>query len=156
LCREYTSIFQLRTGIVRPFSVYGPGLKKQLFWDLYQKSIRASGNIELHGTGKESRDYIHVRDLVRGIAAILDKGDLKGEVYNLASGVETKIEEVVRIFFKALQIKREFHFNGNVREGDPLNWRANIGRIRQLGFTCQYDLNKGLEELAGWARSLNS
>ncbi|MHA4808296.1 NAD-dependent epimerase/dehydratase family protein [Flavitalea flava] len=156
LCREYTSLFQVRTAIVRPFSVYGSGLKKQLFWDLYQKSLNATGDIELFGTGKESRDYIHIRDLVRGIACVLDKGELKGEVYNLASGVETKIEEAVGIFFNAIQVKQKYYFNGKVREGDPLNWRADTGKIGQLGFSCKYDLHSGLEELANWIRTLNS
>lgn len=156
LCREYTSIYQLRTAIARPFSVYGPGLKKQLFWDLYQKSLNATGDIELFGTGKESRDYIHVRDLVRAISIILDKGPMTGEIYNLASGIETSIEDAVRIFFDALGSGKNYFFNGHTREGDPLNWRADVEKTGRLGFSCQYDLQKGLGELAGWAHSLET
>lgn len=154
LCQEYSNMYGVKTAIVRPFSVYGPGLKKQLYWDLYQKASHANGSIELFGTGKESRDYIHVRDLVHGIECILKKGKIQGEIYNLASGIETTIEDAVGIFMQALPNPPAWHFNGKVREGDPLNWRADIARISQLGFTPAHDLTSGLHETAGWIRSL--
>lgn len=154
LCREYCGLYGVRTAIVRPFSVYGPGLKKQLYWDLYQKVSHANGNIELFGTGKESRDYIHVLDLVRGIDCILSKGNVQGEAYNLASGIETTIEKAVSIFLQSLPTHPGWHFNGKVREGDPLNWRADISRITQLGFAPAHNLESGLREVAVWIRSL--
>ena len=156
LCREYHFLYHLRTAMVRPFSVYGPGLKKQLFWDLYQKTLNTNGRIELFGTGRESRDYIYVEDLVRGLEFILEKGKLEGEIYNLASGLETTIEEAVMHFFGALQLKPDHYFNGKVREGDPLNWRADVSRMQELGFSCKYNLPKGMERLATWIRSLKT
>lgn len=155
LCKEYTLIYGLRTAVVRPFSVYGNGLKKQLFWDLYQKSRNTTGKIELFGTGKESRDYIHVVDVVNAIDCVLKNGSLTGEAYNLASGVETSIEQAVQFFFNALSPTQEYYFNGRVREGDPLNWRANIGKIKKLGFSGKHDLSSGMKELAKWLHSLD-
>jgi UDP-glucose 4-epimerase len=156
LCKEYTAIYNVKTAITRPFSVYGPGLKKQLFWDLYQKVLNANGAIELFGTGNESRDYIHVRDVVRAIDCVITSGDLNGEVYNLASGRETTIAESVGYFMSALPDKKiQYQFNGKVREGDPLNWRADISRMSRLGFTAQHDLQEGLNEVAAWLQSIN-
>src|ERR1017187_1769973 len=37
ICKEFTQIYKVNTAIVRPFSVFGIGLKKQLIWDLLQK-----------------------------------------------------------------------------------------------------------------------
>ncbi|MDX2049448.1 MAG: hypothetical protein SFU87_21860, partial [Chitinophagaceae bacterium] len=101
------------------------------------------------------RDYIFVKDLVRGIDAVLQQGAMQGEVYNLASGIETRIEEAVQTYFDALQIKPAYRFNGTIREGDPLNWRADISRIKQLGFSLQYNLSSGLSELAKWVKEVN-
>jgi len=39
ICQEYFRLYNIRSLIVRPFSVYGPGLRKQLFWDLYGKAF---------------------------------------------------------------------------------------------------------------------
>ena len=153
LCDEYTSVYHLRTAIIRPFSVYGEGLKKQLFWDLYQKLL-SKKDILLHGTGKESRDFINVRDLVRAIECVIQKGNMNGEVYNLASGIETTIKEAVTIFFDQWEKKYTYNFNGVVREGDPLNWRADTNQLKKLGFDPAIDLPTGLKALTDWMKSL--
>jgi UDP-glucose 4-epimerase len=156
LCKEYSSIYSLNLAVIRPFSVYGIGLKKQLFWDIYHKIENSTSTIELHGTGLESRDFIHVHDLIQAIDFILKKGSLRGEVYNLASGVETTIQEVVDIFISTLKHPVSYRFSGKVRAGDPLNWRADITRIRELGFTPSYTLRNGLLEVSGWLQQLNN
>lgn len=154
LCGEYTAVYKVRTAIVRPFSVYGAGLKKQLFWDLYQKSRDSSKKLELYGTGKESRDFIHVRDLVRSVDLIIQKGPLEGEIYNIASGTECTIEKAVSIFFGATRHQPDYFFNGKGREGDPLNWRADIGKLSGLGFEPTIDLATGLQEVVQWMQSI--
>ena len=154
LCNEYASVYHLNTSIIRPFSVYGEGLKKQLFWDLFQKIQNYDGPITLHGTGKESRDFIYIRDLVRAIDCVINNGRMKGEVYNLASGNETTIEEAVTIFFNQWGKKSAYTFNGVAREGDPLNWRADIRQVSDLGFVPEINLETGLASLATWMKTL--
>ena len=154
LCREYTSIFHLRTAIIRPFSVYGPGLKKQLFWDIHQKLLAATGKIELSGTGNESRDFIYIGDMVKAVDLIIRKGALQGECYNIASGAECTIEKAVKTFIEATGIQTGCFFNGKVREGDPLNWRADISKLTLLGFKPDVELQQGLKLVANWMQTL--
>jgi dTDP-glucose 4,6-dehydratase/UDP-glucose 4-epimerase len=154
LCQEYTSVYNLRTAVIRPFSVYGMGLKKQLFWDLHQKSRGNKNKIELFGTGKESRDFIHVEDMVSAVDLIIRNGKLQGECYNIASGNECTIEAAVSVFFQATGRDTGFYFNGKVREGDPLNWRADISKLTELGFKPATDLATGLQGVVKWMKSL--
>jgi nucleoside-diphosphate-sugar epimerase len=154
ICREYSTVYNLPIAIVRPFSVYGTGLKKQLFWDLFQKIKNCNGNVELHGTGKESRDFIHVKDLVKAVALILEKGSLTGEVYNLASGEETTIANVVKMFVSTLKEPPICSFNGVVRSGDPLNWCADMSKLQELHFVPDYKINDGMQEISTWLQSL--
>lgn len=153
LCREYVSIYGLFISIVRPFSIYGPGLRKQLFWDTYQKYRDGNGTIDMWGTGKESRDFIHISDVVKAFHLLLRKAPMKGECYNLASGSETNIEDAVAMLCGNFSMKAEIRFNGMVREGDPLNWRADIDKIRLLGFRQEIGLEEGLRGLAAWLES---
>ena len=51
--------------IIRLFSVYGNGLKKQLLWDACNKIINAKTEVEFWGTGEETRDFIHVDDVLK-------------------------------------------------------------------------------------------
>lgn len=154
LCTEFTRIYNLRIAIVRPFSVYGPGLRKQLFWDLYGKLSNTSEQPTLFGTGKESRDFVYVEDLVRAMALILEKGALNGEVYNIGSGLETTIEEAVALYLKALGLHTTYTFNKVVREGDPLNWKACIKRLEDLGYKPEISLAEGLTRLAAWIKTI--
>jgi UDP-glucose 4-epimerase len=154
LCKEYSAVFGLNTAVARPFSVYGPGLKKQLFWDVYQKQKNVHPTIALLGTGKESRDYIYVEDLIHALDCILLRGEMRGEVYNVASGYETTIGEAVSLFLLALNSKKTMLFDGTMRVGDPLNWLADISKLQQLDFKAKIDLKEGIIELAEWITSV--
>jgi UDP-glucose 4-epimerase len=155
LCREYTRLFGLKTVILRPFSVYGPGLRKQLFWELHQKYNLAKDHIELWGTGKESRDFIFIKDLVLAIDAVLKHGDHSGEVYNIASGRETSIEEIASSLLSCYTRKLQIKFNQQVRPGDPLNWRADISRLERLGFKPSFSTDQGIRQVAEWLNALH-
>lgn len=155
ICHEYTSIYHIRTGIIRPFSVYGPHLKKQLFWDLYTKCKTAVNNqVTLWGTGNETRDFIFITDLVLLVDLLVKQAPMQGEIYNVAAGKETSIAEIVRLFKEKLFPGIHVTFNQQVREGDPLNWRADISKITELGFTQTVPLEAGMEKLVQWLRSL--
>src|SRR4029077_722043 len=70
LCQEYSQVFGLHTAVVRLFSVYGEGLRKQLLWDCAGKLVAPGERIELGGTGEEVRDWVHVDDAVAMLAGI--------------------------------------------------------------------------------------
>ena len=76
LCELYYSQFKIPTASLRIFSAYGPGLQKQLFWDLYQKHT-SKKPIVLYGTGQESRDFIFIDDVIQAIALVLEKASFK-------------------------------------------------------------------------------
>jgi UDP-glucose 4-epimerase len=156
ICKEFATLYHMQIGILRLFSVYGPGLKKQFFWDLHNKirKINKGEVIELFGTGNESRDYIHVEDVVRAIEIIADRGELDGTAYNVASGKETSIKHAANSFFRLYGSASDFRFNGHIREGDPLNWRADINRISKLGFTVNIDVEDGLKGVVSWLQSV--
>lgn len=155
ICKEYTQIYQLNTVITRPFSVYGPGLKKQLLWDVFQKIIKSDQILELWGTGNESRDFIYITDLVRAIDLILINGEFKGEAYNIASGKETTIKEIINLLLNTLKKKTALNFNQQVKKGDPLNWHGDIKRIKEIGFEPEITEEVGIKYLSEWLTDLN-
>jgi UDP-glucose 4-epimerase len=156
LCKEYSSLYGINVAVIRPFSVYGIGLKKQLFWDVFNKIKNSTGIVELHGTGMESRDFIHVHDLTEAIDVIVQNGQLKGEVYNLASGTETTIKEAVELFIKTLNEPVKYRFTEKARAGDPLNWRADVTRIQSLGYKTRFTLESGLQGVSRWLQQLKT
>jgi UDP-glucose 4-epimerase len=154
LCKEYVALYGLQIAIMRPFSVYGPGLRKQLLWDIFQRS-RNEQLISLWGTGNESRDFIYITDVVNAFDLVLQHGEMQGEVYNLASGIETSITDMSKALCELIDPQLQISFNGNVRTGDPLNWKACTDKISSLGFAPQTSLAEGLQQTAAWMKQLN-
>jgi UDP-glucose 4-epimerase len=151
LCREYATIYNSKIAILRPFSVYGTGLKKQLFWDVYNK-IKKNEPFELFGTGNETRDFIHVSDLVYLIDLIIKKGSFAANVYNAGNGVATSIREVVDTFIVLTGSNLSYTFNNQVKSGDPIYWQADINTIKELNYFQKTSITDGLNEYIQWAK----
>jgi dTDP-glucose 4,6-dehydratase/UDP-glucose 4-epimerase len=152
LLKEYHRFFNIATCNLRIFSAYGPGLRKQLFWDLFQKS-KQQENIKLFGTGEESRDFIYIDDLLEALQYIINQAPFDGESYNIASGKEIKIKEVAETFFTKLNPNLRYQFSGEQKIGDPDNWVADISKLKALGFKPKHSLSSGLEETVQWITS---
>lgn len=151
LCKEYTTFFGLKCQSLRIFSAYGPGLKKQLFWDVYQKTKEFPEGFQMFGSGMESRDFIYIKDLVRAIELIFRDPSVLNPVINIASGIETTISRAVHEFANVLGFSIEkIDFCGESRATDPQNWKADIENLKKLGFKPDYSLKDGLKEYAQW------
>lgn len=151
VCKKFTALYNIPTISLRIFSVYGEGLRKQLFWDIYQK-IRMSNIITLFGTGNESRDFIHISDLVKAIDVVIRNAKFQGEVYNVSSGNETSIKEAAEIFCTLYNKELKVNFGGESKSGDPINWRADITKLKKFGFVPKVELSEGLEKYVSWLK----
>jgi len=151
ICKEYHCLYNIQTVSLRLFSVYGEKLRKQLFWDIYQKCLR-SKEIELFGSGNETRDFIYIDDLVVAIDHIIGYCTFNGEAINVSSGVETTIKEAAEIFCSEIDPSISISFNKIVKPGDPLNWKADLSILNGLGFNHKYSIEKGLRNTAKWLK----
>lgn len=149
LCKYFAKNYGMPIKVARIFSAYGAGLKKQIFWDMHKKAME-TGRLDMFGTGNESRDYIHVNDVVESIflMATVESDNI---VFNVANGEELTIRSVTETFAKYAGISNDnIAFNGVVREGDPLNWRADISKIQKLGYKKSVTMEEGLKDYCEW------
>ena len=156
---HYARVLKLNVTAFRIFSVFGPGLKKQIVWDVGQRALTAmhgkESKIVLSGTGNESRDFIYIKDLCKAVLMVIAHGSNQStEIYNLASGTESRIAEVAECLVQKLKLPLEVSFNGKARKGDPTNWRADISKLKAVGFQADYTLEAGLKEIATWMNKL--
>jgi len=151
ICKEFHKYFGLHTCSLRIFSAYGNGLKKQLFWDLYQKTL-SNQTLTMYGTGNETRDFIYILDLLQAIELIIKKGDFESNIYNVANGEEISILEATQTFKEIINPKIKIQFNQQAKLGDPLNWKADITCIKAMGYKPQYTLQHGLTAYYQWIK----
>jgi UDP-glucose 4-epimerase len=149
LCREFSQVYGLHTASLRIFSAYGPGLRRQVVWDIFQKAV-TSPTLRLQGTGNESRDFIHAEDISGAVMAVVNNGLFEGEVYNVATGREVKISELAEIILTSLGMKKPIEFDGVVPVGVPQNWMADISKLHLLGFSPAVALEQGIKDFVDW------
>lgn len=150
ICAEFASIYDIPTASARIFSAYGPGLRRQVVWDIIQKAVTKS-HITLQGTGLESRDFIHASDIAKAIGLIGRNALMEGEVYNVANGIEVTIKELAEMIVSKLPSQVTIDFDGKVPKGVPHNWRSDNSKIQRLGFETDISLSEGLGQVVKWA-----
>lgn len=151
ICKEFSEFWNLKTCCIRIFSAYGPRLKKQILWDIFQKAL-TNQQVELFGTGNETRDFIFISDVVNIIKCVMSESDFKADIVNAGNGKQISISEVAHLMLQALGIKKEIVFNQIVRSGDPLNWEANIVRAMKMGYEQRIDIETGINKYVLWLK----
>ena len=149
ICKEFYQFFNIPTCSLRIFSAYGEGLNKQLFWDLYKKTKKEE-EIVLFGTGRESRDFIYILDLLNAIELVANNSRFEGENINIGNGEEVFIEDCVSEFYDFFEKKIAYKFSGKNRPGDPNNWIADITTLKEIGYKRNYSLKEGLQNYYRW------
>jgi UDP-glucose 4-epimerase len=154
ICSEYYNLYKIPITIIRIFSIYGTGQRKLLLWDICNK-LMLKNEIQLFGTGLESRDYIHIQDFASLIDCIIKVDYFQGDVINAGSGKETTIREIADIFSRYYKGTKKISFSGNARNGDPSNWKSDISKAKSLGFNSITQLDAGIIEYIQWFNSIN-
>lgn len=137
------------TVALRIFSAYGPGLSRQVLWEIASQ-FATKGKATLKGSGRETRDFIHAADVAKAVRLVVEKAPFQGEIYNLATEQETSIRDAAEILGGFFGKPESIVFEGGKTPGDPERWVADCTRIRELGFEPSVPLQQGLYGLAEW------
>ena len=136
--------------IVRLFSVYGEGFRKQLLWDACRKIT--AGHVEFFGTGDESRDWLHVSDTAELIHHAIDHASTACPIVNGASGQRTSVRSILNTLLGELSPGTHPQFCGTIRPGDPLHFHADIQQALEWGWCPTVPWTEGIRRYAAWFR----
>lgn len=150
LCKSYSEKFELKISVVRLFSVYGIGLKKQLLWDAVNKISSSREHAIFWGTGQETRDFIHIGDVVKIFEALTCQTD-DFTIINGGSGKKIAISDVVKKINFLLDHDVEILFNNKISHGNPIYYWASIARLESIFKGDFKDIDQGLAEYVRWA-----
>ncbi|ULA64986.1 MAG: Epimerase domain-containing protein [Nitrospira sp.] len=150
LCRMYGAQYGVSSVVVRFFSVYGCGLRKQLLWDACIKASR--GEVEFGGTGEETRDWLDVTDAAELVLQSVEQASSGRPVANGGTGQSVSIRAVLEELFRGLGRQANPAFSGIVRVGDPKHYRADISTAQQWGWLPKVGWREGVRAYAEWFR----
>jgi nucleoside-diphosphate-sugar epimerase len=148
-----------RVVIFRPHNVYGPDMGREHVIPQFALRIRelsreAAETIRfpIQGTGRESRSFIYIDDLIDGIVRIIDRGEHLG-IYHVGTDTEVTIADLAR------QIGRYFGHDleivpGELSPGSTARRCPDISKMRALGFEPRVSLTEGLASTLQWYCSI--
>jgi dTDP-L-rhamnose 4-epimerase len=147
--------YGIPTVALRFFNVYGPG---QALSNPYTgvAAIFASRLINgrapvIFEDGRQSRDFIHVSDIVQGIVLALESDDAIGAAINLGTGRVTTVDDIAQVLAKGLGVDVEPERPSQYRAGDIRHCYADTSRAESLlGFRAAVGLEEGMTGLIGW------
>ena len=147
--------YGIPTVALRLFNVYGPGQSLNNPYTgvaaIFASRLLNGQAPVIFGEGTQTRDFVHVRDIVQGICLALD-GSCPTGAYNVGTGAATSILDLAERLARALDFTGEIGPSGRVRAADVRHCVADIGKIQKvLGFSPQVPLDTGLRDLVAWA-----
>ncbi|SMF42166.1 UDP-glucose 4-epimerase [Azospirillum oryzae] len=151
VCRQGAERYGIRFSVIRFFSLYGAGLRKQLFWELGNRLLQGATRLELAGTGDETRDFLSVSDAVALILALHDRQCAGLSIVNGGSGTPTSIATAIATLQAALGTEVPVVFTGEVRSHDP---RHQCAALPVLDWMPSTTLDRGLTAYATWLKGL--
>lgn len=146
--------------IVRPSNIYGPydyfDERAHVIPALIQKAID-NEVIEVNGSGEESREFIYVKDIAKGMLAALEDGH-HGAAYNLGTNGNTAItmKDLIALIQQATDTThKEVRFSSQYDAGDQKRWSNALKAQEELGWWYETELADGLTETVRWYASLH-
>ena len=152
ICKSYAQCFDINVSIVRLFSIYGEGLKKQLLWEACNKIMQADKKVLFFGTGNETRDWLHVNDVATLVMKIATTSATnKFQIYNGSVGVRITVRDILFILRDLLgKNEIEIEFNQQYKEGDPQFYLGCTQKIVGTGWSHTIQIEEGLKKYVNW------
>lgn len=160
-CRAYREQHGLECAVVVPANLYGPGDhfeedRSHVVAALvrrYVEAAEAGGERVVNwGSGRPTREFLHVRDAARGIAMAAEGPDDPHPV-NLGTGIETPVADLARRIARAAGFRGATEWDAERPEGTSRRVLDVRRAERLLGFRAEVGLDEGLTETVEWYRA---
>ena len=145
--------------ILRLQNVYGEGQSLinpyTGILSIFSNRILTNSNIEIFEDGQQTRDFVHVSDVVSIIKKIIDD-EVKNKllIYNVGSGSSTKIIDVVETLYRYFKKKKNYKINGKHRKGDIRHNFSDISKIKNdYKFSISVDFKQGINRYIDWVKN---
>jgi dTDP-L-rhamnose 4-epimerase len=158
MCLVTGAAYGIPTVALRFFNIYGPG---QALSNPYTGVAAIFASRLLNGRsplvfedGEQTRDFIHVSDIVNGILLALESDAAAGHAINLGTGIPTNVAQVAEVIAAGMGLDIEAVRNDRYRAGDIRHCRADVTLARELlGFEARVRFADGMGELIEWLGS---
>jgi UDP-glucose 4-epimerase len=154
-CQAFAASYSLETVRLRFFNVFGPRQRADSPYSgviaIFAAALAAGRPLTVHGDGLQSRDFVHVSDVVNALLLAASVSGVSGRVYNVGTGKSVTLLELIAALNRTLGTSA-VPAHGPTRTGDVRHSRAKIDRIqKELGYAPRISFEEGLRRTLGLA-----
>jgi nucleoside-diphosphate-sugar epimerase len=156
-CQIFTELYGLETVCLRYFNIFGPKQDPHSPYSgvisIFIKAFLNGVPPKIYGDGEQSRDFTFVANAVRANLLACHAKKASGQVFNIACGRRTTINELAYVIRELLESDVE-PVHADPRPGDILHSLADISKAQTiLGYEPKVDLTVGLMKTIDWFQS---
>jgi UDP-glucuronate 4-epimerase len=146
----YHQLFGVPFVSLRFFNVYGPRLRPELALAVFTRSMLEGRPLPLFGDGSVLRDFTHVSDVCKGVAAAMNAPNISGESINLGHDQPITIRRLIEFIEAAAGVKAVIEHHAPRTEDMPLT-HADLTKARRLlGYEPKIEIEVGVREYVQW------
>jgi GDP-L-fucose synthase len=158
MCEAYRKQFGFDAFAVMPTNLYGPGdnfdlqgshVIPALIRKCHEAKLTGAPFVEIWGTGKPRREFLHVDDLAAACVFLMRHDGGGGRLLNIGVGSDIAIAELARLVADATGFRGELRFNTTMPDGAPRKL-LDVSRVSALGWKAQIPLPQGLADTYDW------
>lgn len=152
-CKAYQSVYGLPTVSLRFMNVYGQRMNSAYgaVMSEFARCTEEGAPLVVQGDGEQTRDFVHVSDVVDAIVLGITVDRAAGETINIGTGVPTSITALARMFMASSGKPGLGVIHSPPREGDIRESYADTSKARRvLGFEAKKKLSGGVSEFLKW------
>lgn len=151
--RVYAEIHDIPAVSLRYFTVYGPKMRPDLAISIFARRALKDEEIEIFGDGEQTRDFTYIDDVIKAQNICLEKRIGNGEAYNIGSGKQISINELVEEIIEITDSKSQV-VHTEPRKGDMRHTWADISKAeKELKWEPKITLEEGLKRYIKWLNS---
>ncbi len=153
----FTNSFNFEVAALRYFNVYGPRQRPDSMYaaavPIFARRVLDGKPITVYGDGGQTRDLINVHDIVHANIAASEHPDAAGKVFNVCTGIETKLLDLLDVLYTLFPDAPRHEFAAP-RAGDIYRSVGSPQRAMDvMGYKAQVSLEDGLKEVVEWMRN---
>lgn len=154
MIHSFSKVLDMDISIIRPFNNYGPRQNAEGplagIIPATARNLKLGGCPIVNGDGEQTRDFIYVKDTVRGLILAYEQEESRGKIINLGSGIDISMNYLLERICEYMGYSGEWKYK-EARTSDVRNLCANIDRAREvLGFVPQMKFEDGIRETLDW------
>jgi UDP-glucose 4-epimerase len=159
MCTAFNDRYSLPVIGLRYANVYGPNQDQKAVYTgvipIMLNKIDADESIIINGDGSQAYDFIYVEDVARANICAL-KSEINLGFYNVGTGVQTSIKELVDLILKLTSAKNKITYNpytpDDARQFVKNRVLSPFKAEKEIGFNYKYSLEEGLKKLIEWRK----